>query len=107
MWGSDRLGEIREVGGMRLPTFADSPLASSRSRPNSRTVSSIVKRGIASDLRRLAEQALIDQRRDAVEHVKADHPARIGNRLGRIQVNPPTKTARRRKSDCSSGESRS
>ena len=89
---------------------SSSPLAASRSSAYSRIVSSIAKRGSPSACLRLAQQALVDQRGNAVERRRGARvgPAALGQTASAASsVQPPAKTARRRNSACSSAVSRS
>ena len=100
------LGEGEKRSAWRLRTASASPLAASRSSAYSRIVSSMMKRGSPS-CSLLPQQALVDQRRESVEHVDAQIAGRAADRLGVVEVQPPANTARRANSRCSGSSSRS
>ena len=94
-------GQVDEVGGVPRRVASASPLASSRSRANSRTVSSMPKRGVRA--RRLQAAAAGSGRPAPRPRPGRPDPSPPQTASAASSVQPPAKTARRRKRACSSG----
>ena len=84
-----------------------SPVASSCSRPYSRNVSSIMKRGSRSSEAALHEQAVVHERGDAIQDVDAEILEGVAHGLGGLERAAAGEYESRRKSFCSAGDSRS
>ena len=99
--GRTSSARARHQSASRSRVASPSPLASSRSSPNSRTVSSIRKRGSPSAPSSWRSRLLSTS--EAMPAKTSRCPSPDATASAASMVHPPGKTARRRKSVCSSG----